>query len=200
MAWANRPRLCGVKSCSCSGVMYASIHSQSPRPSCSRYFYSSSLRQRFPFFFSQASIIPNTNNHRQHINTQKMSGIQEKMTTALASKDQGNEAFKNGDIKKGRKEVNNQQPQQWFMAPLYFDTLPQRQPNRIRFILTKRLLLFLQLTSSCLYVVVLFCGNNSFDTLPLGKIPQLNRESFSLENASSHYHTVFITTAPFFLF
>ncbi|KAF8944137.1 hypothetical protein BGZ47_004595 [Haplosporangium gracile] len=29
-----------------------------------------------------------------------MSGIQEKMTTALASKDQGNEAFKNGDIKK----------------------------------------------------------------------------------------------------
>ncbi|KAF9090856.1 hypothetical protein BGX23_005653 [Mortierella sp. AD031] len=29
-----------------------------------------------------------------------MSGIQEKMTAALTSKDQGNEAFKNGDIKK----------------------------------------------------------------------------------------------------
>jgi hypothetical protein len=38
-----------------------------------------------------------------------MSGIQEKMTTALASKDQGNEAFKNGDIKKGRKKQTTTQ-------------------------------------------------------------------------------------------
>jgi hypothetical protein len=89
-----------------------------------------------------------------------MSSIQEKMATALASKDQGNEAFKNGDIKKGNCILGSRQ-QQHPVSTLCHLPVPQLTRCRINHILT-------HLYSSLRFIFTI----HSFDKLPLGKFSQ----------------------------